>query len=88
MVHYDFGGRTVLVTGGTSGIGLATARAFGRAGAGVVIAARGVEAGERARASLAADGASALFVPVDVGGRPAVEVYRVEGGFDRLGSSP
>jgi NAD(P)-dependent dehydrogenase (short-subunit alcohol dehydrogenase family) len=66
MNHHDFTGRTVLVTGGTSGIGLATARAFGRAGASVVIAARGLEAGEDARAALQADGASAAFVRVDV----------------------
>jgi len=65
-VHYDFQGRVVFITGGTSGIGLATARAFARAGAGVVVAARGVEGGERARALLEADGASALFVPTDV----------------------
>jgi NAD(P)-dependent dehydrogenase (short-subunit alcohol dehydrogenase family) len=66
MVHYDFAGRVVFVTGGTSGIGLATARAFGRAGASVVVAARGVQAGEEARASLAAEGTPAAFVPVDV----------------------
>ncbi len=35
--HYDFSGARVLVTGGTSGIGLATARAFLQAGAQVVI---------------------------------------------------
>jgi NAD(P)-dependent dehydrogenase (short-subunit alcohol dehydrogenase family) len=66
MVHYDFSGRTVLVMGGTSGIGFATARAFGRAGANVVIAARGGGAGEKACASLVAEGTSAAFVSADV----------------------
>ena len=37
-VHYDFGGSVVLVTGGASGIGAATARACAAAGATVVIA--------------------------------------------------
>ncbi len=66
MVDYDFGGRVIFVMGGTSGIGLATARAFGRRGASVVVAARGAEAGEKACAALRADGASAAFVPADV----------------------
>jgi NAD(P)-dependent dehydrogenase (short-subunit alcohol dehydrogenase family) len=66
MVHYDFSGRVAFVTGGTSGIGLATARSFGRAGASVVVAARGADSGESARASLEADGISAAFVPADV----------------------
>jgi NAD(P)-dependent dehydrogenase (short-subunit alcohol dehydrogenase family) len=65
-VHYDFNGCVVFVTGGTSGIGLATARAFGRAGASVVVAARGEEGGEIARASLEAEGTKVAFVPTDV----------------------
>jgi NAD(P)-dependent dehydrogenase (short-subunit alcohol dehydrogenase family) len=35
---YDFAGQVALMTGGSSGTGLATARAFAEAGAAVVIA--------------------------------------------------
>jgi NAD(P)-dependent dehydrogenase (short-subunit alcohol dehydrogenase family) len=37
-MHFDFSGRTALVTGGTSGIGLALAHAFRHAGCHVVVA--------------------------------------------------
>lgn len=66
MVSYDFSGRVALVIGGTSGIGLASARGLARSGASVVLAARGEEAGRKACAALTAEGARALFVPVDV----------------------
>ena len=45
-VTFDFGGRRVLVTGGTSGIGLGVARAFADAGAEVLVTGRKASASE------------------------------------------
>jgi NAD(P)-dependent dehydrogenase (short-subunit alcohol dehydrogenase family) len=45
-------GRTVVVTGGNSGLGLATSRALAAAGASVVLAVRDVTRGEQAAAGL------------------------------------
>ncbi|MEQ7128480.1 SDR family NAD(P)-dependent oxidoreductase [Actinopolymorpha sp. B11F2] len=44
----DLGGRRAIVTGGSSGIGIETARALASAGAEVTLAVRNQEAGERA----------------------------------------
>lgn len=84
MIHYDYSGRVALVTGGTSGIGLATARAFARAGAKVAVAARDGDAGRRAAEALAREGATALFVQTDV--RDEASVARaVERTVEQLG---
>jgi NAD(P)-dependent dehydrogenase (short-subunit alcohol dehydrogenase family) len=58
--------KTVLVTGGTSGIGEATARAFAAAGADVVITGRDDQRGRRIVDSLVKDGARARFVRADL----------------------
>lgn len=50
-----FSGKTVLVTGGSSGIGLVTAQAFLAEGARVVITGRDPQALERARSELGSD---------------------------------
>lgn len=42
----DFSGKTVLVTGGTSGIGRACAMRFAKEGANVIIAGRSKEKGQ------------------------------------------
>ena len=52
-----FSGRTAIVTGAASGIGLATARRFAAEGARVVIADRDGSAARQAVSSIEADGA-------------------------------
>jgi len=61
-----FEGKIVLVTGGTSGIGRATAVAFGKEGATVVIAARRENLGAEVAAEITDGGSEALFVRTDV----------------------
>jgi NAD(P)-dependent dehydrogenase (short-subunit alcohol dehydrogenase family) len=59
-------GAVVVVTGGSSGIGLATAEAFARRGARLVLAARGHTRLEQAAQRCSALGAQVLAVPTDV----------------------
>jgi 3-oxoacyl-[acyl-carrier protein] reductase len=64
----DLSGRVALVTGASSGMGFAAARALARRGARVAIASRGGEKLERARAALAAEAGEedVVAVPADV----------------------
>ena len=61
-----FEGQTAVVTGAASGIGRATAEAFARAGAHVVVADMAVEAGEAAASDLRSAGLKATYLPVDL----------------------
>jgi NAD(P)-dependent dehydrogenase (short-subunit alcohol dehydrogenase family) len=60
-------GKTVLVTGGTAGIGEATARAYAANGAEVVIIGRDEQRGEQIVDSITRDGGRARFVRADLG---------------------
>jgi NAD(P)-dependent dehydrogenase (short-subunit alcohol dehydrogenase family) len=77
-------GKTALITGGSSGIGRATALAFAREGARVVIAARRAERGDRVVEEIKAAGGEGLFVAADVSQADQVEAL-VGGVVERYG---
>ena len=62
-----------LVTGGSSGIGRATARAFAGAGYTTIIADVHEEEGRKAASELERDGATIRFIPCDVSDEPSVQ---------------
>jgi NAD(P)-dependent dehydrogenase (short-subunit alcohol dehydrogenase family) len=81
-----FDGKVALVAGASRGIGAATAGAFARAGAAVVLAARDKDALEQVADGIRAGGGRALAVPTDVGEPASVErlVAQAEATFGRL----
>lgn len=71
MVQRD--GRVVVITGGTAGVGRATARAFAERVSGVAVLARGTEGLEATRHEIEERGARALAIPTDVADAEQVE---------------
>src|SRR5512145_1242396 len=80
-------GRTVLVTGGTKGIGKGIAGVFARAGANVVVTGRDAEQGEAAARELSGQGGEVAYIGGDVARaadceRVAAETAARFGGID------
>jgi NAD(P)-dependent dehydrogenase (short-subunit alcohol dehydrogenase family) len=65
--------QTVVITGGTAGIGRATAREFARHGCNVAVLARGADGLEATRRDIEQLGGKALAIPTDVADWTAVE---------------
>ena len=87
-------GKVALITGGSSGIGKATALLFGREGAKVAIADYNVEGGERTAKTIRDSGGTASFYSVDVANpeeietliKKVVETYgRLDHAFNNVG---
>jgi 3-oxoacyl-[acyl-carrier protein] reductase len=78
----DLTGRVALITGASSGLGFAAARAIARRGARVAIASRGGEKLDAARERLQAEaGAEVIAVPADI--RDAEALARLTGEVER-----
>ncbi|GAA5233547.1 SDR family oxidoreductase [Verticiella sediminum] len=65
-MQQDYAGRTILVTGGNSGMGKATALLFARRGAQVAIAARRASELDEVVAEISGFGGTAIGIPTDI----------------------
>ncbi|MBO0799739.1 MAG: glucose 1-dehydrogenase [Blastocatellia bacterium] len=77
-------GKVAIVTGGSSGIGKAASIAFAKAGARVVIAARGAQRGEEVAHQILSSGGKAVFVRSDLSNPNDIEVL-IKTAVDKYG---
>jgi len=82
----DLTGKTAVITGGASGLGLSIARAFARRGARLVLADLDGAGAERTAADLVSDGAEALGVACDVRAEEDLRAV-AEAALDRFGKA-
>lgn len=73
MSGRKFEGKVAVITGASSGVGRAIARAFGAEGAKVALIARGVDGLEAAAREVRERGGNALVLPLDVSDAKAVD---------------
>jgi NAD(P)-dependent dehydrogenase (short-subunit alcohol dehydrogenase family) len=85
QVTYNFSGKTVLVTGGGSGIGRASSEAFGAAGANVAVADISEANGRETVDAICAAGGTAAFIHVDVADEASVKTM-VKSVIDTFGA--
>ena len=85
LFEYDLKDKTVLITGGSRGLGLVMAREFAREGARLVLCARDEQELEQARLDIAKSGAEVIVARCDVTNRHDV-MAMVADIYTRLGS--
>src|SRR5438477_13149912 len=84
-MELDFTGKVALITGGGNGIGRATALAFAKSGAKIVVVDRDEAGGEGTAGIIRQQGGEALFVAADVTKSADVQAY-VKAALDAYGA--
>lgn len=89
MDHRRFAGKTVIITGATSGIGAETAKEFAEEGAEVLLLGRSRERGALVEEQIREKGGKAVFLPCDVRSEESVvrikqEIEKSYSGIDVL----
>jgi NAD(P)-dependent dehydrogenase (short-subunit alcohol dehydrogenase family) len=73
LFEYDLRNKTVLITGGSRGLGLVMAREFAREGARLVLCARDEEELQRAQGDIEDYGVEVMTVPCDITNKQSVD---------------